>query len=375
MQATGKYDITLLSMCWGYEEPYLDLNQYGIKNNIYVLDKNKRHRMLRKFISGFSYINPFDKYTNLLLDYERFHFKKLIKEYAREVQKKGEQYPEIIILQWTQIIFLIKYIKKFFSNSKIISIEEDVSFLNFERRIKDDENFIKKKLSVFRFNKLKRLELSVLNLSDLVVLNNHKDLLLLYDNNIPLKKLYELPIFFKSYQNIQRSNITNDILYYGDMARPENYNSALWFIDSVMPLLTDIDYRFIIVGAKPDKKLLRRQSDKVVITGFVKSIEPYFEKCRCMVAPLVLGAGVKVKILEAMSAGVPVLTNKIGIEGIYATDKKEYIHCETAKEYALSIKRLFKSTSIITNHYAKQFVKENYELDKAFGKFMKEELG
>ena len=48
MQKTGRYDITLLSMCWNREVPLLDLNDYHIRNDIYVLDKNKAHELLRR---------------------------------------------------------------------------------------------------------------------------------------------------------------------------------------------------------------------------------------------------------------------------------------------------------------------------------------
>ena len=82
------------------------------------------------------------------------------------------------------------------------------------------------------------------------------------------------------------------------MSRPENYLSAIWFIDNVMPLLKSDNYRFVILGSRPPEELKKRECTKIVITGFVESIVPYFEKSMCMVAPLVLGAGIKVKIIE-----------------------------------------------------------------------------
>ncbi len=60
----------------------------------------------------------------------------------------------------------------------------------------------------------------------------------------------------------------------------------------------------------------------------------------CLAAPLLLGAGVKVKVIEALSAGLPVLTNTIGIEGIEAVNGESYFHCETPQEYADVISRL-----------------------------------
>lgn len=83
------------------------------------------------------------------------------------------------------------------------------------------------------------------------------------------------------------------------MSRHENYLSALLFIDKVMPLLSELDIRFIILGSNPPQDPNERQNERIIVTGFVDSIVPYFEKCMCMVAPLILGAGIKVKIIEA----------------------------------------------------------------------------
>ena len=140
-----------------------------------------------------------------------------------------------------------------------------------------------------------------------------------------------------------------------------------------MPLLSDLDVRFVIVGARPDKSLLTYASDKVEITGFMDKVDPYFERCLCLVAPLVLGAGVKVKILEAMSSGIPVVTNHIGIEGIYAENGKHYIHCEAPEEYAECIHKLvndYKKTA----PSGRAFIRENYDLEKSFTEFMEKDL-
>lgn len=373
MKSCGLFNIELLSMCWKREEKDLDLDRYGISNKIYVLDKNRAHKLVRKSISAFSYFNPFDKYGNLLLDYERYQYKKLIRNFFKKIRRDGLENPDIIILQWTQIIFLIDYVKKFFPKSKIIAIEEDVSFLSFYRRIDLCRNKLQKRIAVYRFQKVKKLELEVLEKADIIINNNHKDFLLLEKEGIEKEKLRELPIYFKSYDYIQRTEISHDILFYGAMSRPENYNSAIWFIENVMPLLYQEDIRFVIVGSRPNKALLEKQNEKIIVTGYVESVEPYFANCLCMVAPLVLGAGVKVKILEAMSSGIPVLTNSIGIEGIYAKKEVHFDFCTTPQEYATAIKRIIELKQI-TNVEAQKYVRENYDLKNAFQKFIRHEL-
>ena len=82
-----------------------------------------------------------------------------------------------------------------------------------------------------------------------------------------------------------------------------------------------------------------------------------------MIAPLVMGAGIKVKVLEALSAGVPLLTNERGMEGINAENEKEYFHCNTAKDYIRVLDTFFDSEDKLTamSIAEKEFVKNNFD--------------
>ena len=107
-----------------------------------------------------------------------------------------------------------------------------------------------------------------------------------------------------------------------------------------MPLIEDLDIRLIVLGGNPSIDLRQMECERILVTGFVDSIAPFFQNAMCFIAPLILGAGIKVKVLEAISAGVPVLTNNIGIEGIFAKDQTEYFHCETPGDYENIIRKL-----------------------------------
>ena len=130
--------------------------------------------------------------------------------------------------------------------------------------------------------------------------------------------------------------------------------------------INDKDVRFIIVGSKPQKELLDLASDRIIVTGFVDSVKPYFQNALCCVAPLVMGAGVKIKVLEAMSAGVPVLTNDIGIEGIQAVDKKDYFHCEKPEQYIQAISLLINDKNVgeKMGNSSREFISKNYNYEQ-----------
>ena len=134
-----------------------------------------------------------------------------------------------------------------------------------------------------------------------------------------------------------------------------------------MPALSDTDLILEIVGSHPKTELLNRESNRVHIRGYVENVESYFSKALCMAVPLQLGAGIKVKVLEAMSAGIPVLTNHIGIEGIQAEDGEEYFCCEDKQQYIDRIKLLYQKPEmgILIGKAAREFIHEQYNLDQS----------
>ena len=157
------------------------------------------------------------------------------------------------------------------------------------------------------------------------------------------------------------------------MSRKENSDSAIWFIDRVMPLLKDIDCRFVVVGANPPKELLEKRSNRIIVTGFVDDPDVYFCDSACMVVPLVIGAGIKIKVLEGLSSGIPIISNNIGIEGIDVTNYLNYLHAETAQEFANAITKIMndKELSDAISEKAKYMIRKNYNEKASTDKFIK----
>lgn len=367
LQKDPDCDVTLLTMCYQREIENLDLDEYGIRHRIVVLDKSVLQKYLRMFISGFSYFNPWDKYGKILLNYERYRLKKMIAGYARENDR-----PDIIVLQWTQIILLMPFIRKLYPDTQIVAIEEDVLFLNFYRRIALAKNGWQRYIAKYQYHNLKKKEMCALKEAEQIVVNNFKDADLLAENGLENKKIFTSSVYFENYSAVKRDNAgsdktSKDILFYGAMHRDENHISAMWFIKNVLPLLPE-EFRFVVAGARPKKELLSMQDDRIRVVGFVEDISVYFASCFCLTAPLMLGAGIKVKILEAMSAGVPVLTNTIGIEGIGAGRGMEYWHCESAEEYAEAIVRIREHPSEAKeiSENGKKYIQANFDLQKKY---------
>lgn len=112
---------------------------------------------------------------------------------------------------------------------------------------------------------------------------------------------------------------SKQIVFVGKMSYEPNVVAVTFFVDKILPKLRvqNSHVSFTIVGANPDSRVIALQSvDGVSVTGFVDSIEPYFQNAAVVVAPMLTGAGIQNKIIQAMSYGCCVVTTPIGAEGL-----------------------------------------------------------
>jgi glycosyltransferase involved in cell wall biosynthesis len=254
--------------------------------------------------------------------------------------RKEDYTPEVIILDWTEILFFLPKLKKIWPNAKFVGIEEDVSYLGLQRKGKYYNNFFSRKFFQLKEKRVKKKEISLLNQANLAIFNNKKDLLLAQKDGFTGEYIV-WSVYYQTFPSREiNPNNNKNIVFYGSMSREENWKSCVWFIEKVLPLIHDKDIKFIIVGGNPNPKLLSYQSERVIIKGFVEDVGAELANSMCLVAPLVMGAGIKVKIIEAMSIGLPVITNDIGIEGIPAKDGEEYYYCSSPNDYSDVIERL-----------------------------------
>lgn len=311
-----------------------------------------------------------DSVGQVIFRNKMFSLYKLIEtlRYLKSLEKENNL-PDVIELEWTNFVFYSKYIKQRYPRIALIASEHDVSYLGLER----------KKIGAKKLAKAKEVELSALEACDVVMPHNIKDRDLLIHDGIDPAKIHVIVPYFHNMSHIQRKNINNDILFWGAMYRPENYEAAIWFIENVMPLLSDLPIRFVVAGNRPPEQLQKYANERVVITGFVENETPYFESSLCFVSPLLTGAGIKVKVIEALSAGIPILTNTIGIEGIPAVDGESYFHCETPEEYAMVIHRIFHGETDLLDLQREQreVIDNHFNLEASVQSYVKllEDLG
>lgn len=112
------------------------------------------------------------------------------------------------------------------------------------------------------------------------------------------------------------------VVFVGWFAHPPNVDAALWLGHEIMPRLRALhpEARLLIVGARPTAEMQALACEYIAITGRVPLVEPYLERAAVVVAPLRLGGGMRVKVLQALALGKAVVATPIAAEGLARVD-------------------------------------------------------
>jgi glycosyltransferase involved in cell wall biosynthesis len=108
-----------------------------------------------------------------------------------------------------------------------------------------------------------------------------------------------------------------------------NVDAVLYFLSEVLPLIRNRlpGATFTIAGRSPDAKVLKavKGLKGVYVTGKVKDMRPYLWGSKISVVPIRIGGGTRLKIYECMAAGVPVVSSRVGAEGLRYKDGEDIV--------------------------------------------------
>lgn len=132
------------------------------------------------------------------------------------------------------------------------------------------------------------------------------------------------------------------LVFVGSMDYHANIDAVLWFMREVWPELSRVypTVTLTIVGRAPVPSIQALASSRIRVTGTVDDVRPYYEHAIASIAPLRVGSGTRLKILESMAAGVPVISTRMGAEGLDVTSGKNILLADTPGEFIGAITRL-----------------------------------
>ena len=157
------------------------------------------------------------------------------------------------------------------------------------------------------------------------------------------------------------------LLYPASFAYPPNVRAARVLVDEVLPALPG--HRLALVGHSPPRWLRERAGDDVLVPGRVPSLRPWLERAAAVVVPLTEGGGTRFKVLEAMAAGVPVVSTAKGVEGLAVTDGVHVLLAADGAAAAAAVLRLEQEPALrdALVERARAFVEQAHSWDAVAG--------
>lgn len=264
--------------------------------------------------------------------------------FSRKTKKKinklvNEINPDVIIFDMVRVS---EYLCKEYKGKSILNYD-DILSLRYKRQISYIEfipNIIggmKYKLPIFfnriiQNNKIKRF---ILEQESKLLSKYEKDVTYRF-NHLVFTSPKEAELFKESTQHVScvgipmvfelekskfnRSYDKNKVVFLGRMDIPHNVSAVLYFVKNIWPNIKKMnpEASFHVVGMKPVREIscLNSESNGIVVTGEVPSVKDYIYDAAVFVAPLLYGTGIKTKIVESLALGIPVVSTKIGAEGI-----------------------------------------------------------
>lgn len=179
--------------------------------------------------------------------------------------------------------------------------------------------------------------------------------------------------FNKSEDILEKENI---ISFLGKMDYEPNVSAVKYFVKNIFEKIKKENkkLKFRVIGGYPTEDILKLNNiEGIEVTGFVENIEKYFKESSLFIAPMISGAGIQNKILEAMSFGKCVITTSIGAEGLKNLTGDELIVLDNSEEMQKKIEYLLLNRSVRKKIgiKAKEYIQKNYS-EENISKFLLE---
>ena len=285
----------------------------------------------------------------------------LLQEYSPGIEKflkyeKLKDY-DFIIIDHLRSFSVCKYLfKKVKEKEKIIYMAHNVESKNQKEKLK----FLpKERIFTLLSNNVHSLENKILEKCGSVWTLNQSDMKVLtrnhHNNNRVIKPFYP---WDRVKSNKDISIVNNELLILGSLNWYPNIQGILHFVKDIFPeiLKKNNKIKLNIVGQNPSQEILDLESSKINVYPNVKSVDSYIKKSDLLIIPNRYGTGSKIKLLESIMKGLPVVTypeNLIGFENLQISQP---FLVNNEQEFCESVISIIADASKKTNFIEKNIV-------------------
>lgn len=323
------YQVTLFCIVDSEKEGILQkiyLNKLGIKSYFYNRQKRKVQNLFNALRLPFAVASRENK--------------QLQKDLSTLIQKHKVDLIDIEFPQMAVNILKIKLIKKY--HIKIILNQHNIEYKTMRNIGLTFKNILKRTIFLFDANRLHSFEnkLYSLDIIDAYTFLSSNDLQVFkleYPNlKVPCKVF---GIGAEKHEILNENSNNKNVIIVGKMSYQPNIEGVLWFVKEVWPIVKrdSPSSKLYIVGKDPVESLTNIKDKSIVVTGTVDSVTPYYENSKVVAIPIFSGGGVKTKLIEAASYGMPIVTTPSGVLGTDFSNNEQVIITKSNKVFARNI--------------------------------------
>ncbi len=265
-------------------------------------------------------------------------------------------------------------------NIPMVYTEHDISNINFDQSFHDRD--LQENFRYIEWHRLVKYEKKVLERFNSVIVLTERDKRILKEFS-PATKSVLIPTGVDTdyYKPLGNKTAGVNLVFVGHYRHYPNYDAFKYFVEKLFPnILEKIpDAKFYAVGSGVVPDMSKYASENVIVTGQVDDIREYMEKACVFVAPVRLGGGIKGKILEAMSSGIPVVSTVEAGSGIACRDGVDILISKNDQEFIDNTVELLNNAAkrkVLSNN-ARELVEKHYdwksiagELDRFYDGFV-----
>ena len=235
------------------------------------------------------------------------------------------------MLEMSPVVFALpQQVKKIF-------VEHEIGFVR--KQLCLDVKGDKSALGAVQLGMNKSLEVELLNKFDVVVTLSSIDTNKLIEAGVTTKIHTSFAIVNSSIRKSISSHFSNTLVFIGPEWHPSNKAGLLWFLENCWDMLMSSgQYELNVIGNwRPETaKEIESKYSGVHFLGFVKDLTSVMQNT-IMIVPITIGSGIRMKILEACSFGIPFVSTSVGMEGLPFTTEKDCLIADTPEMFVQSI--------------------------------------
>lgn len=232
------------------------------------------------------------------------------------------------------------------SRCKTVLTLHDVVYQKYDRIWRLETNLARKLRHWLFSQTMKTWEPNYVQRFDLCYTMSHSDKDTLLKNNPNLTNIEVLPngVDTEALQPLNEDSPTPALVFVGNMGYTPNIDAMLFFCQKIYPIIReqvpDVELWIAGINTHESIKRLDNHERNIHVLGKIEDTRPLYQRSKVCVVPLRAGGGTRIKILEAMAYGKPVVSTSIGCEGLQVEDGKNILIADDSLSFAQKTVRL-----------------------------------